>query len=67
VEHDDINVLVLGGRVIGVALARELVQVFLAARYTREERHERRVAKVRALEQAGSRARDSSTDAKGRD
>jgi RpiB/LacA/LacB family sugar-phosphate isomerase len=66
VEHDDINVLVLGGRVIGVALARELVQVFLAARYTREERHERRVAKVRALEQAGSRARDSSTDAKGR-
>jgi RpiB/LacA/LacB family sugar-phosphate isomerase len=60
VEHDDINVLVLGGRVIGVALARELVQVFLAARYTREERHERRVAKVRALEQGGSRARESS-------
>jgi RpiB/LacA/LacB family sugar-phosphate isomerase len=59
VEHDDINVLVLGGRVIGVALARELVQVFLAARYTREERHERRVAKIRALEQGGSRARES--------
>jgi ribose 5-phosphate isomerase B len=50
VEHDDINVLVLGGRVIGPALARELVEVFLAARYTHEERHERRLAKVRALE-----------------
>ncbi len=62
VEHDDINVLVLGGRVIGVALARELVQVFLAARYTREERHERRVAKVKALEQGGFRARESSAE-----
>jgi RpiB/LacA/LacB family sugar-phosphate isomerase len=50
VEHDDINVLVLGGRVIGAALARELAEVFLAARYTHEERHERRLAKVRALE-----------------
>jgi ribose 5-phosphate isomerase RpiB len=38
VEHDDINVLVLGGPVIGAALARELVEVFLATRYTHEER-----------------------------
>ena len=50
VEHDDMNVLVLGGRVIGPALARELVEVFLAAGFTHEERHERRVAKIRALE-----------------
>jgi ribose 5-phosphate isomerase B len=53
VEHDDMNVLVLGGRIIGPALARELVETFLAARFTHEERHERRVAKVRALEQEG--------------
>ena len=42
VEHDDMNVLVLGGRVIGPALAHELVQAFVAARYTAEERHARR-------------------------
>src|SRR5262252_5430112 len=50
VEHDDMNVLVLGGRVIGPALAHELVQAFVAARYTAEERHARRLAKVLALE-----------------
>ena len=48
VEHDDMNILVLGARVIGVELARELVRVFLAARFTHEERHERRLAKIRA-------------------
>jgi RpiB/LacA/LacB family sugar-phosphate isomerase len=52
VEHDDMNVLVLGGRVIGEALARELVLAFTAATFTHEERHERRLAKVRALEEA---------------
>ncbi|HEY1233502.1 MAG TPA: ribose 5-phosphate isomerase B [Candidatus Binatia bacterium] len=51
VEHDDMNVLVLGGRVIGVELARELVNNFLAAKYSDEERHRRRVAKIKALEQ----------------
>jgi len=51
VEHDDMNVLVLGARVIGVELARELVNHFLAAKYSDEERHRRRVAKVKALEQ----------------
>ena len=51
VEHDDMNVLVLGARVIGVELARELVSNFLAAKYTDEERHHRRVAKIKALEQ----------------
>lgn len=50
VEHDDMNVLVLGGRIIGPALAAELVKAFVAARYTAEERHARRLAKVIALE-----------------
>jgi RpiB/LacA/LacB family sugar-phosphate isomerase len=50
VEHDDMNVLVLGGRIIGPALAHELVQAFVAARYTAEERHARRLAKVKAIE-----------------
>ena len=50
VEHDDMNVLVMGSRVIGVELARELVRHFLAARFSGEERHLRRLGKVRALE-----------------
>ena len=50
VEHDDMNVLVLGGRVVASALAHELVQAFVAARYTGEERHARRLKKVLALE-----------------
>ncbi len=50
VEHDDMNVLVLGARVIGVALARELVDVFLAATFNGEERHRRRLEKIKALE-----------------
>ena len=50
VEHDDMNVLVLGGRVIGVELARELVHAFLSARFTGEQRHLRRLAKMTALE-----------------
>jgi RpiB/LacA/LacB family sugar-phosphate isomerase len=51
VEHDDINMLVLGERVIGPELARELVKTFLAARFTGEERHERRLGKVRDMEE----------------
>ena len=50
VEHDDMNVLVLGARVIGPELARELVGAFLKAEFSGEERHLRRLAKVRALE-----------------
>jgi RpiB/LacA/LacB family sugar-phosphate isomerase len=50
VEHDDMNVLVLGGRVVGPALALDLVRVFVAARFTGEERHARRLAKIKALE-----------------
>jgi ribose 5-phosphate isomerase B len=51
VEHDDMNVLVLGGRIVGEALARELVTVFMRATYTAEERHQRRLAKVLAFEE----------------
>lgn len=50
VEHDDMNVLCLGSRVIGPELALELVNAFLAARFSGEERHRRRVAKIEALE-----------------
>ena len=50
VEHDDMNVLVLGGRIIGPALAQELVRAFLSARFSGEERHARRLEKVKALE-----------------
>ena len=50
VEHDNINVLVLGSRVVGVALAQDLVKSFLGAKFTNEERHVRRLAKVKALE-----------------
>jgi len=50
VEHDNINVLVLGSRVVGVKLAEDLVKAFLGAQFTGEERHVRRLAKVKALE-----------------
>jgi RpiB/LacA/LacB family sugar-phosphate isomerase len=50
VEHDDMNVLVLGSRIIGVKLAEDLVKAFLAAKFTNEDRHVRRLAKIKALE-----------------
>ncbi len=50
VEHDGMNVLVLGGRVIGAELARELVKTFLAAQFTREERSRRQLEKINAIE-----------------
>jgi ribose 5-phosphate isomerase B len=50
VEHDDMNVLVLGARVIGAELAKELVERFIAAQFTGEERHRRRLAKIKSLE-----------------
>jgi ribose 5-phosphate isomerase B len=50
VEHDDINILVLGSRVIGVMLAQDLVKTFLGAKFTNEERHVRRLGKVKAIE-----------------
>ncbi len=50
VEHDNMNVLCLGGRIIGIEMAHELVRAFLAAQFTGEERHLRRLAKIMALE-----------------
>jgi RpiB/LacA/LacB family sugar-phosphate isomerase len=50
VEHDNVNVLVMGARIIGIELARELLRAFLAASYTAEERHRRRLEKVLEIE-----------------
>jgi RpiB/LacA/LacB family sugar-phosphate isomerase len=50
VEHDDVNVLVLGARIVGSALATEIAEAFVRARFTGEERHARRLAKVAAIE-----------------
>ena len=50
VEHDDMNVLVLGSRIIGVELALDLAKAFLGARFSGDERHRRRLEKLRALE-----------------
>ena len=58
VEHDDMNVLVLGGRIVGVGLARELVDAFLGAQFTGEERHVRRVNKIKALETEALRGKN---------
>jgi len=52
VEHDSMNVLCVGARVIGPELVAELVRAFLRAEYSGEERHARRLAKVLALESA---------------
>ena len=49
VEHDDMNVLSLGARVIGIELARDVVRAFLAARFIPEERYLRRIGKMEAL------------------
>jgi ribose 5-phosphate isomerase B len=57
VEHDDVNVLALGARVIGAALAEELVKTFLAAHYAGEARYARRLEKVAALERDGGARR----------
>lgn len=55
VEHDDMNVLVLGGRVIGVAVAEEMMRAFLAAKFTGEPRHRRRLEKVLSIEASQGR------------
>jgi ribose 5-phosphate isomerase B len=51
VEHDDMNVLCLGSRVIGYAPALDIARAFLRARFTGEERHRRRVGKIRDIEE----------------
>lgn len=50
VEHDDVNVLCLGSRVIGQALAEDLVRTYIGAKFTREDRHVRRLGKISSLE-----------------
>jgi len=57
VEHDNINVMVLGERSIGVELAKDLVRIYLAAQFTNEERHVRRLAKIVKLEEKYCTAR----------
>ncbi len=53
VEHDDVNVLCLGGRVTGSALAADILRTFMAAKYTGEERHRRRLARIAVIERDG--------------
>lgn len=55
VEHDDTNVLVLGARVVAYALAAELVHAFVDATFSNEERHRRRLDKVKAMEKRYAR------------
>ena len=50
VEHDDVNILCLGSRVVGQALAEDLVKTFIDAKFSREDRHVRRLEKIRSLE-----------------
>jgi len=51
VEHDDMNVLVLGSRIVAEELAKDLCTIFLNARFTNEERHRRRLEKIHSIEQ----------------
>ena len=53
VEHDDLNVLCLGGRIVGISLASALVRAFLDASYSAEGRHARRLGKVLDAERRG--------------
>jgi ribose 5-phosphate isomerase B len=50
VEHDDCNIVCLGGRVIGPALAGDIIRAYLAASFTGEDRHKRRLAKIDGIE-----------------
>jgi ribose 5-phosphate isomerase B len=50
VEHDDVNVVCLGGRVVGAALAGDIINAYLAAEFTGEDRHKRRLAKIDGIE-----------------
>lgn len=53
VEHDDMNVLCIGGRIIGSELAFEIIEAFLSAKYQPAERHARRLEKVLEIEKRG--------------
>jgi ribose 5-phosphate isomerase B len=60
VEHDGMNVLCMGARIIGAALAAEIVEAFLRAEISNEERHARRRAKVLEIERTGGDERSQS-------
>jgi ribose 5-phosphate isomerase B len=66
VEHDDMNVLSLGARVVGVELAREIVMAFVNARFSGEERYVRRLTKVEAMERGDVEAPIAAPSAQGR-
>ena len=66
VEHDDMNVLCLGSRVIGEELAREIVEAFIDAKFSGEERYRRRLAKVEAMERRDAEAPIAAPSAQGR-
>jgi RpiB/LacA/LacB family sugar-phosphate isomerase len=57
VEHDNMNVIVLGARIIGIQLAQDLVWMFLGAEFTAEERHLRRLEKLQKLESKFTKSR----------
>lgn len=59
VEHDDMNILCLGARVIGVEMAKELTSAFLGAQFSGEKRHLRRLKKVKAIEAQASRQKQT--------
>jgi len=61
VEHDDMNVLVMGARVIGIATAKELVDAYMRATFTKEERHMKRLKKVASIEERYGRGKALST------
>ena len=61
VEHDDVNVLVLGSRVTGIEVANEILASFLKATFSGEERHRRRLNKVLAIEKRSLEGQGSST------
>ncbi len=50
VEHDDLNMLCLGARIIGIELAKEIVKAYLEAEFSGEERHQRRLSKIIAAD-----------------
>ncbi len=64
VEDDDMNVLCLGARVIGVEAAAEAIRAFLSARFSNAERHARRVGKIRAIEADARAGKFDQTDAR---
>ncbi len=61
VERDELNILCLGARVVGIELAKDLVSAFLNARFTGEERHRRRLSKVAAIEKNALQSQADST------